>query len=210
MAVTEHPMQVLASYLPEGSFEPVVKYLHEYKVHLTVTKQRKSVLGDYRHAGWGGNHRISINGNLNKYEFLITLLHELAHLLTFEKYRNKVDAHGKEWKHCYSQLLIVFVQLKIFKVDIELALQKSISNPSATANGETALLTVLRNYDTVKKEGHFTVSSLQEDAVFQTDNGKLFRRGKVRRKRIDCVEIKTGLHYIFSPITVVKLIEISS
>ena len=78
------------------------------------------------------------------------------------------------------------------------------------ANGETALLTVLRNYDTVKKEGHFTVSSLQEDAVFQTDNGKLFRRGKVRRKRIDCVEIKTGLHYIFSPITVVKLIEISS
>lgn len=204
MAVTEHPMQALAAYLPAGSFEPVVAYLHQYKVHLTVTKQRKSVLGDYRHAGWGGNHRISINGNLNKYEFLITLLHELAHLLTYEQYRNKVDAHGKEWKYQYSQLLIVFVQHKIFPADVEKALQKSIANPSATANGETALLLVLRNYDAIKKEGHFTVADLQVGDLFQTEKGKVFKRGAVRRKRIECLEIKTGLLYIFSPITLVK------
>lgn len=204
MAVTEHPMHSLAAYLPEGSFEPVVAYLHQYKVHLTVTKQRKSVLGDYRHAGWGGNHRISINGNLNKYEFLITLLHELAHLLTYEAYLNKVDAHGKEWKNNYSQLLIVFVQHKIFPADVEKALQKSIANPSATANGETALLLVLRNYDAIKKEGHFTVADLKEGDLFQTEKGKIFRRGVVRRKRIECLEIKTGLLYIFSPITLVK------
>jgi hypothetical protein len=207
MAVTEHPMQALAAYLPKGSFEPVVSYLHQYKVHLTVTKQRKSVLGDYRHAGWGGNHRISINGNLNKYEFLITLLHELAHLLTYEQYRNKVDAHGKEWKYCYSQLLIVFVQLKIFPPEVEKALQKSISNPAATANGETALLLVLRSYDAIKKEDHSTVAELSEGDLFQTDKGKIFRRGSVRRKRIECLEIKTGLLYIFSPITLVKKIK---
>jgi hypothetical protein len=209
MAVTEHPMQALAAYLPEGSFDPVVSYLHQYKVHLTVTKQRKSVLGDYRHAGWGGNHRISINGNLNKYEFLITLLHELAHLLTYEQYRNKVDAHGKEWKYCYSQLLIVFVQLKLFPAEVEKALQKSIKNPSATANGETALLLVLRSYDAIKKEGHSTVSELSEGDLFQTDKGKIFRRGSVRRKRIECLEVKTGLLYIFSPITLVKKMQAS-
>jgi hypothetical protein len=209
MAVTEHPMQALAAYLPEGSFDPVVSYLHQYKVHLTVTKQRKSVLGDYRHAGWGGNHRISINGNLNKYEFLITLLHELAHLLTYEQYRNKVDAHGKEWKFCYSQLLIVFVQLKLFPAEVEKALQKSIKNPSATANGETALLLVLRSYDAIKKEGHSTVSELSEGDLFQTDKGKIFRRGSVRRKRIECLEVKTGLLYIFSPITLVKKMQAS-
>ena len=102
MPVTEHPMQTLAAYLPEGSFEPVVAYIHHYKVHLTVTKKRKSVLGDYRHSGMGSNHRITVNGNLNKYEFLITLLHELAHLLTFELYKNRVEPHGKEWKSSYS------------------------------------------------------------------------------------------------------------
>ncbi len=96
MAKVEHPLQALSNYLPEGAFDPVVSLINEYKVHLTVSKARKSVLGDYRHAALGANHKISVNGNLNQYEFLITLLHELAHLLCFEQYKNRVEAHGKE------------------------------------------------------------------------------------------------------------------
>src|SRR4051794_33119130 len=96
-ALEEHPMHALAAYLPKGSFENVVHYLHHYKVHLTVTKERRSVLGDYRNAVSGKNHRITVNGNLNKYAFLVTLLHELAHLLTHEKYGHRAAAHGKEW-----------------------------------------------------------------------------------------------------------------
>jgi hypothetical protein len=207
MSVSEHPMHALASYLPEGSFEKVVHYIHHYKVHLTITKQRKSVLGDYRHAGWGGNHRITVNGNLNAYEFLITLLHELAHLLTFEEYKARVEPHGKEWKQHYSRLLVDFVQQKIFPSDVEKALQKSIRNPSATANGETDLLLILRKYDPVKKEGVHTVSEVIEGTLFQTENGKIFRKGAKRRKRYECVEIKTGLHYTFSPVTEVKILE---
>jgi len=81
LAKVEHPLNALNAYLPDGAFAPVVALINQYKVHLTVTKARKSVLGDYRHAFQGANHKISVNGNLNKYEFLITLLHELAHLL---------------------------------------------------------------------------------------------------------------------------------
>jgi len=206
MPVSEHPMQALAYYLPENSFEHVVNYIHHYKVHLTVTKKRKSVLGDYRHAGITKNHRISINGNLNKYEFLITLLHELAHLLTFEQFKNRVDAHGIEWKTIYSKLLINFVQLNIFPADIQMALQKSIRNPSATASGESELLMVLRKYNTVQKEGFYTIQHLPEEAIFQTENGKVFKKGMQRRKRFVCVEIKTGLTYLFSPVAEVKII----
>jgi glycerol-3-phosphate O-acyltransferase len=151
MPVNEHPMQALAHFLPEGSFEPIVQYIHHFKVHLTVTKKRKTVLGNYLHAGINRNHKITVNGNLNKYEFLITLLHELAHLLTYEQYNNKVEAHGKEWKNLYSKLLIDFVQKQIFPADIEQALQKSIINPAATANGETDLLLVLRKYNSHQK-----------------------------------------------------------
>ena len=207
MPVSEHPMQALAAFLPEGSFDQVVQYIHHYKVHLTISKQRKSVLGDYRHAGWGGNHRISVNGNLNKYEFLITLLHELAHLLTYELHKNRVEPHGKEWKANYSRLLVDFVEHKIFPVEIEKALQKSIINPSATANGETDLLLVLRKYDAAKKPGFIHIIDVPEGAVFQTENGKIFRKGAKRRKRFECVEVKTGLHYTFSPISEVKVIE---
>lgn len=210
MPVSEHPMQALAAFLPDGSFEKVVEYIHHYKVHLTISKQRKSVLGDYRHSGWGGNHRISVNGNLNKFEFLITLLHELAHLLTYEQYKSRVEPHGKEWKNHYSTLLIDFVNHKIFPVDIEKALQRSIINPSATANGETELLLVLRKYEAVKKEGVLHIIDVPEGAIFQAENGKLFRKGAKRRKRFECVEIKTGLHYTFSPVTEVKVISDNS
>jgi hypothetical protein len=207
MPATEHPMQALAGFLPEGSFELVTAYLHRYKVHLTITRQRKSVLGDYRHAGFDSNHRISINGNLNKYEFLITLLHELAHLLTYELHKHRVEPHGKEWKAQYSRLLIDFVEHKIFPPIIEKALQKSIRNPAATANGETALLLILRQFDPVKKEGYLVIADIPEGSVFQTENGKLFRKGELRRKRFACVEIKTGLQYSFSPISEVKLVK---
>ncbi len=207
MPVTEHPMQALANYLPEGSFDPVVQYIHFYKVHLTVTKKRKSVLGDYRHSLFGKNHRITVNGNLNKYEFLITLLHELAHLLTFEQFAHKAEAHGKEWKNNYSKLLIDFVERKIFPVDIEKALQKSIINPSATANGETELLMVLRKYNAQKKEGVYHVAELPEGSLFMTENGKIFRKGKKRRKRFECLEIETGNIYSFSPVIEVKLVK---
>ena len=207
MPTTEHPMQALATYLPENTFEPVVQFIHEYKVHLTVTKKRKSVLGDYRHSGIPGtNHRISINGNLNKYEFLITLLHELAHLLTYEQYKNRVEPHGKEWKNHYGRLLIDFVQRKIFPTDIELALQKSILNPAATANGETDLMLILRSYNTTQKVGFVPISQLPDEALFATEDGRVFKKIGKRTKRFQCLEIKTGRHYIFSALSEVKLL----
>src|SRR5215471_17479909 len=103
MSKAEHPLHTLAEFLPANSFEQVAEYLNLYKVHLTITRQRRSVLGDYRNAVHGKNHRITINGNLNSFAFLITLIHELAHLLAFEQYGNRINAHGREWKHIYSK-----------------------------------------------------------------------------------------------------------
>ncbi|MFP5041829.1 SprT-like domain-containing protein [Parasediminibacterium sp. JCM 36343] len=207
MAATEHPMHALAAYLPDNAFEPVVHYVHHYKIHLTVTRKRRSVLGDYRHAAGWGNHKISINGNLNKYEFLITFLHELAHLFTFEQYQNKVDPHGTEWKNHYSLLLQDFVAKKIFPPDVEKALQQSIKNPAATASGETALLMVLRNYNTQQRPGFVIIDKVPNGANFITENGRLFKKIGKRRKRYECIEMETGRHYSFSGLAEVKLME---
>ena len=200
-------MQALAAFLPDGSFEEVVAYIQRYKVHLTITKKRKSVLGDYRHAGIGKNHRITVNGDLNQYEFLITLLHELAHLLTFEQYRHRAEAHGPEWKHCYSSLLVNFVNMGVFPEDISMALRRSIANPSATANGETDLLLILRKYN-VKQTGLVLVAEIPAGRLFQTENGRVFMKGMLRRKRFECVEVKTGLRYSFSAVSEVRPVEI--
>ncbi|MFN5762021.1 MAG: sprT domain-containing protein, partial [Sphingobacteriales bacterium] len=86
MSKKEAPLEALRSFLPEGTFEKLSTYIHEHNIHLTITRARTSVLGDYRNAVQGKNHRISVNGNLNKFAFLYTLIHEIAHLLTFTTY----------------------------------------------------------------------------------------------------------------------------
>lgn len=207
MSFQEHPMQALAAFLPEGAFDDVVHYLHHYKVHLAVTRRRRSVLGDYRHPFQGSNHKITINSNLNPYEFLITLLHELAHLLTYEEFHNKVEPHGKEWKQQYGFLLQHFMQKEIFPPDILEALRRSAANPAATANGETALLLVLRKYDAARRPGYFPIAEVPTGSVFQTDDGRVFRKGEKRRSRYTCLEIKTGLKYTFSPVYEVRIID---
>ncbi|WP_153798558.1 SprT-like domain-containing protein [Foetidibacter luteolus] len=205
MAATEHPMQALAAFIPEGSFDMVVEYLHRYKVHLTVTKERKSVLGDYRNAIHGKNHRISVNSNLNKFAFLITLLHELAHLLTYEQYRHRVAAHGKEWKAIYGNLLAAFTAKNIFPPDINKALQKSLHNPAASSCAEEDLMRVLRNYDDRKDDVHL-VEDIPQGAQFLTNDGRIFIKGNKLRKRYRCTEVNTGLVYLFSPVYEVKMV----
>lgn len=207
MARHEQPMQALASFLPDNSFEQVMAYLHHYKVHLTITKARSSVLGDYRNAYGEKHHRISVNGNLNKFSFLVTLLHELAHLLTFEKYKHNVAAHGREWKTIYGSLLATFIEHDIFPADIKQALLQSLHNPGASSCAEEGLMRVLRNYD-APKEGVYLLEQLPENTLFLTKDGRQFVKGNRLRKRYRCKEVETGALYLFSPIYEVKPVDI--
>jgi SprT protein len=203
MPKQEYPLEYLQHYLPMGAAPPVLQLLQHYKVHLTITKERKTVLGDYRHAVDTVTHRISVNGNLNKYSFLITLIHELAHLVTFLNHGNRVAAHGKEWKHDYKVLLLQFLGLNIFPQDIVAALRSSLHNLPASSCADEDLMRVLRNYDR-KQNDMLLVEELPDGALFVLDDGSVFKKGKRLRKRFQCVEIKTGKLYLFSPVYEVK------
>lgn len=199
MPKKEVPIDSLNNYLPEGTYLPVLQYLHHFKVHLTVSKARKSILGDYRHSTMHENHRISVNGNLNKFSFLVTLLHELAHLVTFDQYGRKVASHGVEWKKIYAQLFQQFIDHKIFPVDIESELMKSLRNPAASSCAEDGLLRVLRKYD-AKATTHKLLEELAEGVHFKISDGRIFKKGKKLRKRFKCEEVDSGRLYLFSPV----------
>jgi SprT protein len=205
MSKTEHPLQALTDYLPPFTFEPVVAYLQQYKVHLTITRERKSILGDYRHAIQNRSHRISVNGNLNKFSFLITLLHELAHLLTFDKYGNRVQSHGKEWKQEFGVLLAQFIKNKVFPIDIEKELIASLHNPAASSCAEDGLMRVLRKYD-AKTEGQMLVEEIPHHGIFKLKDGRMFKKGEKLRKRYRCEEVGTRKVYLFSPVYEVELV----
>ena len=195
----EAPLNQLQTYLPPNTFEAVRQYLHQYQVHLTVAKERKSILGDYRHRTQGKTHRISVNGNLNTYSFLITLLHELAHLLTFEKFGNKVQSHGKEWKFIFGQLLDQFIRHEVFPINIKHALLQSLQNPAASSCADDVLLRVLKTYD--KRRDNFVfVENVLEGQLFKTHDGKVFKKGEKLRKRFKCIEVATKRLYLFSPV----------
>jgi SprT protein len=199
------PFEALKEYLPENSFEAVMQYLVQYKVQLTVARQRQSILGDYRHAHAGKNHRISVNGNLNPYSFLITLLHELAHLLTYERHGNRVQAHGGEWKTLFGEILSQFLQQQIFPEDIRLALTRSLHNPAASSCADEKLLRILQRYDP-PREGIMLLEQLPEAAIFKIKGGRAFKKGEKIRKRFKCQEIGTGKWYLFSPVYEVKTV----
>lgn len=199
MPKKEVPIAKLQDYLPEGTYTQVLAYLRQYKVHLTIAKERKSILGDYRHSTNYSNHRISVNGNLNTWSFLITLLHELAHLLTFEQFGNKVPAHGKEWKNVYAKILSQFIQQKIFPAAIEQELMNSLQNPAASTCAEDGLLRELRKYDS-KESKLQLVEEISMNALFRTSDGRVFKKVEKLRKRFKCVEVETGKVYLFSPV----------
>ncbi|MDB5196119.1 MAG: hypothetical protein JWP88_489 [Flaviaesturariibacter sp.] len=199
MAKKEAPLSALQDFLPPNTYEPVSEYLQHYKVHLTVARERKSILGDYRHRIGSQAHRISVNGNLNPYSFLITLLHELAHLLTFEHYGNRVQAHGAEWKKIFGQLLAQFVQQAVFPEDIKTALLRSLTNPAASSCADETLLRTLKTYD--KVQSHLVyIDAIPEGGLFKTTDGRIFQRGPKMRKRYKGVEVATGRLYLFSPV----------
>lgn len=195
----EAPLTTLDAYLPPGSYHVVMQYLRHYKVHLTITRERRSVLGDYRFAVHGKNHRISVNGNLNSFAFLITLLHELAHLIAFEKYGNRIASHGREWKLVYGEMLQQFLLLNLFPADIAGEIKTTMHSPAAGSCAEDGLIRVLRKYDQHTDDKKM-VEEIDVNGLFGTDDGRVFKRGDQLRKRIRCLEIKTGKMYLFSPV----------
>jgi SprT protein len=203
MPKKEAPLDYLRRWIPGQADALILGYLNHYQVHLTITRERKSVLGDYRHATRSANHRISVNGNLNPYSFLITLIHELAHLVTFMEFGNRVPSHGKEWKKIYRKILEEFIPLKVFPADVLTALKKNLHDLPASSCADENLMRVLRRYDD-DKGGLMLVEQIPEGGCFSLEDERIFRKGKKLRKRYQCVEVATGKLYLFSPIYEVK------
>lgn len=181
----------LRPFLPSGSEFYVAKFIIENTVHFTVSKARKTKLGDYRQPWDGKPHRISVNGDLNQYAFLVTTVHEMAHLTTFAKYGRKVKSHGAEWKSEFRELFQPLIQKEILPTDVTMAVNNYLVNAKAASCADDKLYRVLRRYD--KKRG-ILVEHLEMGARFEI-KGRRFELGKKLRKRYECKELKTGKTY---------------
>jgi SprT protein len=206
MKKQETSIRVLEQFLPPDTFMLIAPFFQSHTIHLTLTHERKSVLGDYRNPTPDKPfHRISINANLNPYSFLITLLHELAHLLTFVHFKHTVSPHGKEWKTQFRHVLIPFIGKSFFPQDVEKALIAYIHNPAASTCTDPALYKALHHYDE-RKPGYKLVDELQIGERFAIEDGRIFEKTEALRTRSKCKEVKTGRMYYFQGIVEVRVI----
>ncbi|HET8736643.1 MAG TPA: SprT-like domain-containing protein [Pricia sp.] len=196
--------KTLQKYLPERAVAPCSELIKQNNVHLKIVNERVTRHGDYRKLP-DGAHRITVNANLNKYRFLITLVHEIAHLVAFEKFGRRIKPHGREWKHTFQHMMLPFIRPEIFPNQLLPLLAKHFRNPKASSSTDAKLSIALKVFDPQQRDGTY-VFEIPLGSVFRIYNGKIFKKGNKRVKRYECVEVATGKMYLFQPNAEVELV----
>lgn len=196
-------IDTLAKFLPDHAVKSAFELIVTHGVHLKIVNERATRHGDYR-KGHSGKHEITVNGSLNKYRFLITLVHEIAHLVAFEKYGRNIKPHGHEWKHTFQQLMVPYIRPEIFPNQLLSLLARHFRNPSASSDTDTTLSLALKQFDQQNDKNY--VFEIPYGSVFRIKNGKVFKKIAVRTKRYECLEISSGRLYLFNPNAEVELL----
>jgi len=188
---------VLIKYLPTQAVEPIFELIKINGVYLKIVNQRQTKHGDYRRLP-SGEHVITVNNSLNKYRFLITLVHEIAHLVAFTKFGRIIKPHGKEWKYTFQSLMLPFIRPEIFPNTILPLIARHFKNPTASSDTDARLSMALQQYDEIKDNNSF-VYQLPLGCKFRLPNGRVFQKGYQKVKRYECIEMATGRMYLFQP-----------
>lgn len=187
--------QILEKYIPLAAVDPVVELIKMNSVHLKIVNERVTRHGDYR-KNIDGKHVITVNVNLNPYQFLMTLIHEIAHLVAFEKYGTQIKPHGLEWKLSFQHLMVPFIRPEVFPKDLLPYLAKHFRNPSASSDTDAHLSIAMKRYSERNPEMCF-VYEVPHGGHFRIHTGQIFKKGPLRIKRFECLEVRTQQLYTF-------------
>ena len=195
---------ILQRYIPQAAVGPVFELIKVSSVHLKIVNQRLTRHGDYRKNS-NGQHEITVNSTLNPYQFLMTLIHEIAHLVAFEKYGPRIKPHGAEWKLTFQHLMLPFIRPEIFPSDLLPLLAKHFRNPSASSDTDAVLSIAMKRYSPKSNDLCF-VYEVPLGSHFRIRTGQVFQKGPLRIKRFECLEIQTNRLYTFKANAEVELL----
>lgn len=194
----------LYQYIPENSHAYISQLIKNDNLVITVKNERKTRHGDYKELP-SKEHQITVNNNLNQYRFLITLVHEIAHFETYQRYNRFIKPHGKEWKHTFQRLMLPLLNPEVFPIDVLPLLAKHFRNPKASSDTDVQLSQALRRYDVEYDKTY--IHEVKVGMRFKIYNGREFKRGSKRTKRYECVEISSGKLYLFNANAEVEIID---
>lgn len=198
----------LRKYMPEAAAPIISRWINDTGCLFKISKSRSTKLGDYRAPFRNDGHRISVNHDLNPFSFLITTIHEFAHLQTWQQYKHTVKPHGSEWKANFQNLMNPFLRLQIFPLEIAQAVSRYLENPAASSCTDLHLFRTLKKFDKQANQ-IFTVEMIPDKSHFKLSNGRIFQKQEKVRKRYKCLELNSNKIYLFHPIAEIYPIEIA-
>ncbi|ROI07859.1 transcription elongation protein SprT [Chryseobacterium sp. H3056] len=189
---------LLQKYLPDNSLIFLKKWFADYTIHIKVTRGRESKLGDYRKMT-DKTHQITINSTLQPHLFFFVLTHELAHLIAFDQSKNRISAHGAEWKQTFRLMLLESIE--IYPEDLKPIIRKFSKVPKANFMSSPDLVRYfhIENYD----DETSYIEDLNENDRFTYRNETYIIEEK-RKKNYLCLNTDNGKKYIFKPLARVE------
>jgi len=191
----------LEKHLPSNAVHYCFDLWNRYRFRFIVNRERRTKLGDYRYEKHRDQHIITVNNNLNQFSFLITYIHEVAHLMVSLKTGKFRKPHGMEWKTAFRESIGPMLSDLVFPPEILKTLTLHMKNPKATTQSDPALVKVLRKFD--QNNHRIYLSDIQTGLQFSF-KGKNFRKEGVRRTRAVCTHLESGKKYLISEIAEVQ------
>lgn len=199
--------EILQPKIPTHSLAYCIALWQEIPFSFQVTRERKTKLGDFRFRPDRKIQTITINGTLNPYQFLLTYIHEVAHLHTFDRFGRRILPHGKEWKNTFKTLLQPLLTETVFPRNILIPLRKHMANPKASSAGDLFLMKEMSKYDNSRENDSLEfLSDLKPGISFEL-SGRVFKKGETRRTRVLCEEIRTGKKFLIAQLAKVRALE---
>ena len=191
-------MEVLKQKVPSNAVQYCWGLWHEDPFHFSLSRSRSSKLGDFRYRADWDIQRITLNHDLNIYQFLITYIHEVAHHRAFKAHGSRIKPHGVEWKRTFQKLMNPMLSDRVFPKDLLLPLKRHMQNPRASTGVDFFLLREIRKYDPID-QGRKTIylSDLKQGMDFML-KGRKVKKESTRRTRILCMEVATGKKFLIS------------
>lgn len=178
----------LNRFMPPGTATIYVRQIESIRgINFKLARERSSKVGDYRSHMPPWRHQISININLHPYHFLVTLLHETAHLLVHERYQSHGEPHGPRWQASFAELIMPYTRNGVLPEKLTHALSNHVAKGYATTTGDPLLSAVFRELDGTAP--FITIlETLPEGAIFALHD-QLFRKGQKLRTFYKCFSL---------------------
>lgn len=187
--------EVFRKFIPEPAVSYCNKLYQKLSFEFKVKKARQTKLGDYRYDPRTNKHTITVNNDLNPYSFLVTYLHEVAHLVAFKQYKRSILPHGKEWKNSFKEIATPMLTEEVFPKSVLSALKRYFKNPKASSCSDPVLYQILKQFDAPSDK--ILLKDLQIGTVF-IFNKRSFVVLEKKRTRFICKEQDSGRKYAIS------------